>query len=90
MPKVILAELIKKEQLKPNIFKFSLKAEEIARDIKPGQFIEVKVSDNIDPFLRRPISIYNADKENGIIEFIFRVQGIRHRNSGKEGTRGNS
>jgi len=80
MPKVILAELVRKDQLKPNIFKFSIKAESIADNIKPGQFIEIKVSDNIEPFLRRPISIYNVDKENGIIEFIFRVQGARNRN----------
>ena len=25
--------------------------------------------------MRRPISIYNLDKENGILEFIFQVKG---------------
>ena len=40
---------------------------------KPGQFLEIKVSDTGEPFLRRPISIYNIDGEN--VEFIFQVKG---------------
>ena len=75
MPVQLHAKLIKKEQLKPDIFKFSLSAKEIVDTAKPGQFIEIRVTEGIDPFLRRPISIYNMDKENGILEIIFRVQG---------------
>ena len=33
------------------------------------------MNDDIEPFLRRPISIYNMDKENGILEFIFQEKG---------------
>lgn len=75
MPKVIQTKLIKKEQLKSDIFKFSVEAKEIANEILPGQFIEIQVSSDIEPFLRRPISIYNVEKEKGIIEYIFRVMG---------------
>ena len=75
MPVQLHAKLIKKEQLKPDIFKFSMSAKEIVDIAKPGQFIEIRVTEGIDPFLRRPISIYNMDKENGILEIIFRVQG---------------
>ena len=75
MPVKLQAKLIKKEQLKEDIFKFSLDAKEIVELAKPGQFIEIRVTEGIDPFLRRPISIYNMDKENGILEIIFRVQG---------------
>lgn len=75
MPVQLQSRLIKKEQLKPDIFKFSLSAKEIVNVAKPGQFIEIRVTDALDPFLRRPISIYNMDKEKGILEIIFRVQG---------------
>ncbi len=75
MPVQLHAKLIKKEQLKTDIFKFSLSAKEIVNIAKPGQFIEIRVTEGIDPFLRRPISIYNMDKENGVLEIIFRVQG---------------
>lgn len=75
MPKQILAELIKKEEVVKDIYKYSVIADEIVNIAKPGQFIEIKVSDQLDPFLRRPISIYNLDKENGILEFIVQVKG---------------
>lgn len=38
-----------------------------------GQFLEIRVTDEIEPLLRRPISIYNIDKD--VIEFIFQVKG---------------
>lgn len=75
MPVNIKAKLIKKEKLIPGIFKFSVKADEITNIAKPGQFIEIRVNDDIEPFLRRPISIHNIDKENEILEFIFQVKG---------------
>ena len=68
-------ELLKKEMLIEGIYKFSVKAPEIAKDARAGQFLEIKVSETGEPFLRRPISIYYIDKENGIVEFIFQVKG---------------
>lgn len=38
-----------------------------------GQFLEVRVTDEIEPLLRRPISIYNIDEN--IVEFVFQVKG---------------
>lgn len=69
------AEIVKIEKLKEDIYKFSVKAEEIVKNSKPGHFIEIRVVDSIEPLLRRPISIYNLDKENGILEFIFQIKG---------------
>lgn len=71
----IKAKLLKKEELISGIFKFSVQADEIVNTAKPGNFIEIRVKDDIEPFLRRPISIYNMDKEKGILEFIFQVKG---------------
>ena len=75
MAKQEQAKLIKKEQLKSDIYKFSVQVPEIVKEAKPGNFIEIRVSDRTEPFLRRPISIYNLEKENGILEFIFQVKG---------------
>lgn len=75
MPLQLKVRLIKKEELKPDIFKFSMQAKEITDIAKPGQFVEIRITDTLDPFLRRPISIYNMDKENGTLEIIFRIQG---------------
>lgn len=75
MPINLKAKLIEKEQLKPNIFKFIILSKEIADTAKPGQFLEIRVSDNIEPFLRRPISIYDINKKNSTVTFIFQVKG---------------
>lgn len=75
MPVNIKSKLIKKEQLKNDIYKFTLQADEIAKTAKPGHFVNVRVIDNVEPLLRRPISIYNIEKEKGIIEIIFQVKG---------------
>lgn len=66
-------ELVKKEKVIDGIYKFSVKSPEIAKEAKAGQFLEIKVSETGEPFLRRPISIFNIDGE--IVEFIFQVKG---------------
>ena len=71
----IKAKLLKKEELVTGIFKFSVQADEIIKTAKPGNFIEIRVNDDIEPFLRRPISIHNMDRDNGILEFIFQEKG---------------
>lgn len=68
-------KLVKKEQLKDDIFKFSVESEEMCKLAKPGQFLEIKVCNGIEPILRRPISIYNIDEKNNLVEFIFQVKG---------------
>ena len=68
-------KLLRKERLREDLWKFICESEEIAKIALPGQFIEMKVSETFEPFLRRPISIYNIDKINNSIELIFQVKG---------------
>ena len=75
MPVQTFAKLIKKEEIIKDMFKFSVEAEEIVKTAKPGNFIELRVNDQTEPFLRRPISIYNMNQEAGILEFIFQIKG---------------
>lgn len=37
--------------------------------------MEIRVTDEIEPLLRRPISIHSIDKEKGIVEFVFQIKG---------------
>lgn len=67
--------IVGKEKLNENIFKISIKSKEISELAKPGNFLEIKVSDSLETFLRRPISIYNIDKENQVVEFFFQIRG---------------
>jgi dihydroorotate dehydrogenase electron transfer subunit len=42
-------------------------------DMQPGQFINIKVNDTIQPFLRRPISV--CDIEGDMLTIIYKVFG---------------
>ncbi len=75
MPFNVKCKLVKKEFLKDDICKMTILAPEIAKSAKPGQFLEIRVVDNIEPLLRRPISIYNVDKDKDEVEFIFQIKG---------------
>ena len=75
MPEQMLAELVNKKKIIEGVYKFSLKAENIVNSARPGNFIEIRVTDQTEPFLRRPISIHNLDKENGILDIIFQIKG---------------
>ena len=75
MPIQADCKIVGKEKIADNIYKFSVKTKEISEISKPGNFLEIKVSDSLETFLRRPISIYNIDKENEIVEFIFQIRG---------------
>lgn len=66
-------EILDTTKIIDGIYKFKIKAPEIAKIAKAGQFLEIQVSSTGETFLRRPISIYNIDKE--AVEFIFQVKG---------------
>jgi len=50
-----------------------LNAPQIALQTKPGQFLMVQVSNNFDPLLRRPFSIFFCEREN--IAILYKVVG---------------
>jgi len=75
MPVNVKAKLVSKEEISKDIFKFEVSSQQICDLAKPGQFLEIKCGKGLDPFLRRPISIYNVNKEKGTVEFIFQVKG---------------
>ena len=74
MPVQVKAKLVQKEELIPGVFKFSVDAPEIVSRASQGQFLEIRATDDIEPFLRRPISIHNLQRESGLLEFIFQVK----------------
>ncbi|MFC2164946.1 dihydroorotate dehydrogenase electron transfer subunit [Acidobacteriota bacterium] len=62
-------------------FLFSLVSPEMAPQAQPGQFIMVRTSQEHYPLLRRPFSIFNADKTH--IDIYFQEVGIGTRLLGK-------
>ncbi len=50
-----------------------LKSPEIARHAVPGQFVMLRVSENLDPLLARPFGIFSRSSSS--LEIIYRVAG---------------
>lgn len=59
--------------LEKNNYLLKLFAPEIAECAKPGQFLNIKVSENDFPLLRRPFSICNV--ENDFVYVMFNILG---------------
>jgi len=53
----------------------SLKADEVAQACSPGQFVHLRVSQGVDPLLRRPFSIHRVNRKKGEVEILYRVVG---------------
>lgn len=72
--KQVMAEIIRHTSLSDGIFDMTLKAEEIAKEAKAGQFISVYLN-NKSKILPRPISICGIDQEAGTLRIVYRTVG---------------
>lgn len=54
-------------------FRLAFRAPALARAVKPGQFIHIRVSEGFEPFFRRPFSVYRAHQ--GVVEIFFEPVG---------------
>lgn len=52
--------VVSNDKLCPRFFRLCLDAKDIARKVKPGQFVHIRVKDGLEPFFRRPFSVYRA------------------------------
>ena len=73
------AKLIKNIEVMPDYYKIVLDAPSIARGAEAGQFINIRVNDKYEPFLRRPFSIHRIRNQKtegrNQIEIIYKVVG---------------
>ncbi len=68
-----ISTVIENEPITDEIYRLTILAPEISSQSKPGQFINVKVSEYSDPFLRRAFSIHNIADDK--IQIIFNIIG---------------
>jgi dihydroorotate dehydrogenase electron transfer subunit len=62
-------------KLAQDTFRLRLNSSEIAKRAKPGQFVMLRVSDGLDPLLRRPFSLHAIVPDAGAIEILYRIVG---------------
>lgn len=75
MSLLIDAGVLGNKEVAPGYFCLVLYAPEIASVAVPGQFVHVRCGPLMDPLLRRPLSIYDADRRTGRLYLLYRVAG---------------
>jgi len=68
------AEIVRTEKFSDDIYRFTVKASDIAAEAKPGQFVMIQVGEGLDPLLRRPFSVHQVI-EGGLVQVLFKVIG---------------
>lgn len=71
--KQIQAKILENKEIGPGFFRMRIASTYLAKESKPGQFVEVRCSKETDPLLRRPIGVNRVVK--GGIELLYEVVG---------------
>ncbi|MGI5920244.1 MAG: dihydroorotate dehydrogenase electron transfer subunit [Syntrophomonadaceae bacterium] len=73
MSRVEMVKVVSNIQVADDMWQMELAAAEMAAACKPGQFVHIRVSDSIDPLLRRPLSVYDIEQER--LHLLYKVVG---------------
>lgn len=57
----------------PDLWEMEFTAPDLAREANPGQFVHIRLGENQDPLLRRPLSLYDVDGD--LITLFYKVVG---------------
>lgn len=65
-------KVVSNEKLCPQFYRLCIDAPPIVEIVRPGQFIHIRTSEGLEPFFRRPFSVYRAKKH---VEIFYEVVG---------------
>lgn len=74
---IVESLVVEKKMLQENVFLLKIHCSEIASVIKPGQFLNIRVSSQAYPLLRRPFSVCDVEGENIYLMFNIFGEGTR-------------
>lgn len=74
---IVKSAIVDPKQVHDNIYIQKIHSPEIARRIKPGQFLNIRVSETTFPLLRRPFSICDVEDENIFLMFNIFGEGTK-------------
>jgi len=71
------AEVVDKKILTDQILLLKFKSEDLSRNAKPGQFVNIRISETCLPYLRRPFSYCDVEEDTFQIMFTIFGQGTK-------------
>lgn len=72
--KQFIAKVLENEKIADRQYKMLLSAD-FQEEVLPGQFVHIRCSGDLDPLLRRPMSIYRMNQDKGAMEVLYKVVG---------------
>jgi len=75
--RLLQSEILSNDMYGPGIFRMEVFAPHIVKNIKAGQFINVKCAPEgvRDPLLRRPFSVFDIEKKFNVFSLLYAVRG---------------
>ncbi len=67
--------VVSQKRLATSIYELIVKGQLVQEMKEPGQFVHIRVSDQMEPLLRRPISICSIDMSASTFTMIYRAEG---------------
>ena len=68
-------QILDKTEVAPHVIRIVLANKVVAHNSRPGQFVNVRVADSLDPLLRRPFSVHDVNPDQGTFSLLFDVIG---------------
>jgi dihydroorotate dehydrogenase electron transfer subunit len=68
-------KVVENKRLTPDCYVIEIEGTEKLPDIKPGQFVQVRVDGSPETFLRRPISFYDVNYSENRIKLLIQIVG---------------
>ncbi len=75
MPIKELCQIIDHQKISENFYKLTLVSKYISSHGQPGQFINLRIDNSLDPLLRRPFSLHNLEPQKELVEILYEVVG---------------
>ncbi|MEI7998323.1 MAG: dihydroorotate dehydrogenase electron transfer subunit [Candidatus Omnitrophota bacterium] len=64
--------VVSNEKLCPQFWRLCFDAPELVKKVQPGQFVHIRTSEGLEPFFRRPFSVYRAQR---YVEIFYEPKG---------------
>jgi dihydroorotate dehydrogenase electron transfer subunit len=75
MPRVENGKVLSHRQVAEDLWELELLVPKITSECEPGQFVHIRIGNENEPLLRRPLSLYDANRKTGIISLLYKVVG---------------
>ena len=65
--------ILENRKVNAEYFKLAFRSRSLAREIQPGQFVQIQINSLLDPFWRRPFSYYRIISDR--VEILYEILG---------------